>query len=101
MNTILVIGGTSDIRENLVKRFHQIGKQLIVTGRQANKLVEMEKYLPDLKTCTMYMKNLSTTPKDVENHFSKFPEIDTVWINDGTQSSSSIKGASSTSDKDN
>lgn len=99
MNTILVIGGTSGIGENFVKRFHQMGKRLIVTGRRANKLAEMEKSLLGLSTYSMYMTDLSAIPKDVETLFSKFPEIDTVWINGGIQYSSSIKDASTTSDE--
>ena len=99
MKTILVIGGTSGIGENFVKRFHQMGKQLIVTGRRANKLAELEKSLLGLKTYAMNMADLPAIPKDVETLFNMFPDIDTVWINGGIQYSSSIKDASSTSDE--
>ena len=99
IQNILVIGGTSGIGENFVKRFHQMGKQLIVTGRRGRKLAEMETSLPGLKTHSMDMTNLSAIPEDVETLFSKFPEIDTVWINGGIQYSSDVKDAASTSDE--
>lgn len=99
MNTILVIGGTSGIGENFVKRFHQMGKTLIVTGRRTNKLKEMEKSLPGLKTYTMDMTDLSALPKDIETLFSQYPNIDTVWVNGGLQYASSIKDPSSSSDE--
>jgi uncharacterized oxidoreductase len=98
MNTILIIGGTSGIGENFVKRFHKMGKDLIVTGRRANKLQEMEKELPGLKIYTMNMTDFGSTAKDVETLFSRYPNIDTVWINGGLQYASSPKDASSTTD---
>lgn len=99
MNHILVIGGTSGIGENFVKRFHEMGKNLIVTGRRENKLKEMEKSLPGLRTYTMDMTNLSAVPKDIESLFDNYPNIDTVWVNGGLQYAASIKDASSTTDE--
>ena len=98
MNTVLVIGGTSGIGESFVKRFHKMGKDLIVTGRRTNKLKEMESALPGLKTYTMNMTDFASIPKDVETLFSQYPNIDTVWINGGLQYASSPKDASSTTD---
>ena len=99
MNHILVIGGTSGIGENFVKRFHEMGKNLIVTGRRENKLKEMEKSLPGLDTYTMDMTNLSAVPEDIESLFDNYPNIDTVWVNGGLQYAASIKDASSTTDE--
>ena len=99
MNTILIVGGTSGIGENFAKRFHKMGKKVIVTGRRSNRLEEMEKSLPGLSTYTMDMANLSALPKDVENLFSTFADIDTVWINGGIQYASSVKDLSSTTDE--
>jgi uncharacterized oxidoreductase len=99
MKNILVLGGTSGIGEEFVQRFHQMGKKVIVTGRRANKLEEMEQYLPGLSTYVMDMTNFSALPKDVETLFSKYPDIDTVWVNGGIQMVSDIKDASSTTDE--
>jgi NAD(P)-dependent dehydrogenase (short-subunit alcohol dehydrogenase family) len=38
MNTILIIGGTSGLGEGFARRFHGLGKKVIVTGRRAERL---------------------------------------------------------------
>ena len=98
MNIILIIGGTSGIGENFVKRFHQMGKKVIVTGRREQKLAELQKAL-GVETNAFDIGDLASIPDHVEKLFSRFPDIDTVWVNSGIQYSSDIKDVSSTTDE--
>ena len=99
MNTILIIGGTSGIGEHFAKRFHSMGKKVIVTGRRDQRLADMQKSLNGLEVYTMDMADLPSIPSHVEKLFIRFPNIDTVWVNGGIQYSSSIKDLSSTTDE--
>ena len=99
MNTILIIGGTSGIGEACARRFHSMGKQVIITGRRTNRLAELKDSLPKLETYEFDIADLSSIPKHVEKLFDLYPKIDTVWINAGTQYASDIKDFSSTSDE--
>lgn len=50
MNEILIVGGTTGIGEQFARRFHSLGKKVIVTGRNGEKLGNMEKELEGLAT---------------------------------------------------
>lgn len=99
MNTILVIGGTSGIGEAFVKRFHKMGKKVIVTGRREQRLSELQKSLSGLDVYTMDMADLPAIAGHVDTLFSRFPNIDTVWVNGGIQYLSDIKDVSTTTDE--
>lgn len=99
MNRILVIGGTSGIGESFVKRFHKMGKSVIVTGRREQKLKELQESLIGVDVYAMDIGNLRTLPSHVDTIFSRFPDVDTVWVNAGIQYSSDIKDVSTTTDE--
>ena len=98
MNTILVIGGTSGIGEAFAKRFHSMGKKVIVAGRREDKLAGLKKSLSGLETYQMDLGDLSSLPGHVETLFKQHSNIDTVWVNSGVQQTSSIKDINSTTD---
>ncbi|KIV99567.1 uncharacterized protein PV09_08745 [Verruconis gallopava] len=98
MNTILVIGGTSGIGENFARRFHKMGKSVIVTGRREQKLAELKDSMSGLQTYVFDMTDLTAIPAHVEELFTRFPSINTVWINGGIQYSSDVKDLASTTD---
>ena len=50
IHTILIIGGTAGIGEQFARRFHALGKKVIVTGRNQDKLSELAKELTGLET---------------------------------------------------
>jgi short-subunit dehydrogenase involved in D-alanine esterification of teichoic acids len=50
INTILVVGGTAGIGEQLVRRFHALGKKVIVTGRNQTNLDALAQELHGLDT---------------------------------------------------
>lgn len=50
INTLLIIGGTSGIGEAFARRFHRLGKKVIITGRNQEKLGALSRELPGLET---------------------------------------------------
>lgn len=50
IGTILLIGSTSGIGEALTRRFHDMGKKVIVTGRDRAKLAALAAELNSLET---------------------------------------------------
>lgn len=50
MGSILIIGATAGIGEAFTRRFHSLGKTVIATGRNQDKLNAMAKELPGLQT---------------------------------------------------
>ena len=98
IKTILVIGGTSGIGEAFARRFHSLGKKVIITGRRSSRLAEIQKSLPGLETYQMDNNQLKDIPQHIETLFSRY-EIDTVWVNSGIMGQSDIKDPSSTTDE--
>ena len=50
MKCILIIGGTSGIGEAFARRFHAIGKKVVVAGRRAERLKVLANELQGLET---------------------------------------------------
>ncbi|KAK3698390.1 hypothetical protein LTR37_016960 [Vermiconidia calcicola] len=98
MHRILIIGGTSGIGEAFARRFHSMGKKVIITGRRRNRLLELQEALQDVDVYAMDIADLAAIPGHLEKLFSSFPDIDTVWVNAGIQYSSDIKDASTSTD---
>ncbi|KAJ9605676.1 hypothetical protein H2200_009525 [Cladophialophora chaetospira] len=82
---ILVIGGTSGIGEAFARHFHAQGKSVIVTGRRQERLRDLERDLPGVKSRLMDNADLEQMPSLVKDILTEFPDIDTVWINSGIQ----------------
>lgn len=85
MNTILIIGGSGGIGEAFARRFHSMGKKLIVTGRNEKKLNELKASCKGLETYIMNMADFANIPNHIDTLFATYPDIDTVWINGGIQ----------------
>ncbi|KAI0427384.1 hypothetical protein F5Y09DRAFT_350508 [Xylaria sp. FL1042] len=90
INTVLLIGATSGIGEALARRFHGMGRQVIVTGRNSDKLDALAAELEGLKTRQFDMSDLALLPSIVAQILHDYPELDTVFINGGIQKSCNL-----------
>jgi uncharacterized oxidoreductase len=82
-NTILVIGGTSGIGRGLAEAFHDLGNQVIVTGRRPGKLREITASRPDIVCLELDLLDplsLSRLAVDVRG---RFPELNVLIANAG------------------
>ena len=98
MNTVLVVGSTSGIGEAFARRFHSMGKKVIITGRRQDRLDALQAELTGLETYNMDIADLSRLPNHVETLFKEHPAIDTVFFNAGIQYASNVKDMASTTD---
>lgn len=115
MNKILIIGGTAGalifplrygetltepgLGAACAERFHKLGKQLIITGRNESRLAELKQSLPGTETYQLDMTKLATIGKDVVKILEKHADVDTVWINGGIATGFDIKDFNSTEDE--
>lgn len=54
---ILIIGATSGLGEAFARRFHSLGKKVIITGRRQDRLSELQKELSGLETIQVCSSN--------------------------------------------
>ncbi|KAH7382522.1 hypothetical protein DE146DRAFT_623361 [Phaeosphaeria sp. MPI-PUGE-AT-0046c] len=95
VGTILIVGGTAGIGEQLAHRFHSLGKKVIVTGRNQDKLTAMAQELGGLEVRGFDIAELSTLKANVTGLLNDFPDIDTVILNAGIQKSFNLYDPSS------
>ena len=98
MNTILVLGGTGGIGEAFARRWASMGKKVIVTGRRQDRLDALKKEVSAFETYAMDNSDFAALGKHTKAILSKYPDIDTVWVNGGIQYSFSFKEAEKWSD---
>ncbi|KAK4194561.1 putative dehydrogenase [Triangularia verruculosa] len=87
INTILILGAAGGIGEATARRFHSLGKQVIVTGRQqdSEKLEQAARELPGLHYRIWDLTQLDTLQAEVDGILRDFPQLDTVFVNAGIQ----------------
>jgi len=49
ISTVLIIGATSGIGEGYARRFHSMGKKVIITGRRADRLSALKQELTGIE----------------------------------------------------
>ncbi|KAI8946152.1 NAD(P)-binding protein [Xylaria longipes] len=85
IGTILLIGATSGIGGALTRRFHGMGKKVIITGRDKVKLAALAAELNGLETRQLDLADLPSLPATVTQILKDFLTLDTVFINGGIQ----------------
>ncbi|KAF2637142.1 NAD(P)-binding protein [Massarina eburnea CBS 473.64] len=95
INTILIIGGTSGIGEQVARRFHSLGKKVIVTGRNEAKLNSLAKELNGLETRKFDITDFATLPREISEILKAYPTLDSAILNAGIQNSWNLLDATS------
>jgi len=90
INTILIIGGTSGIGEQYARRFHEMGKKVIIAGRNDAKLSALANELSGLETIKWDITDLYGLDSQVKSILEKHPQLDTIFLNAGIQKSFSF-----------
>ncbi|KAF1978307.1 NAD(P)-binding protein [Bimuria novae-zelandiae CBS 107.79] len=90
INTILIVGGTTGIGEQLARRFYGLGKKVIITGRRQSGLAALAQELNGLETRQFDITNFATLPTHAAGILKDFPNLDAVLINAGIQKSFSF-----------
>ncbi|GFF52319.1 uncharacterized oxidoreductase DltE [Aspergillus udagawae] len=83
--TILIIGATSGIGEELARQYHAKGKKVVISGRRTERLGALTAELPGLGSIQMDVKDLAALPGKMDEAFARYPDIDAVIINAGIQ----------------
>ncbi|KAL9619922.1 MAG: hypothetical protein Q9160_005479 [Pyrenula sp. 1 TL-2023] len=85
IQAILLIGGTSGLGEALARRFHALGKTVIVTGRRADRLSALRASLPGLETHEWDISDFTTHDRVTSTILAAHPRLDTVLLMSGIQ----------------
>ncbi|GAB1311026.1 Oxidoreductase DltE [Madurella fahalii] len=87
INTILILGAAGGIGEAMARRFHRMGKKVIVTGREEDreKLTRLAGDLPGLQFRVWDLARLEILQTEVKAILAGFPKLDTVFVNAGIQ----------------
>jgi uncharacterized oxidoreductase len=93
-NTILITGGTSGIGRALAEAFHDRGNRVIITGRRASLLNEIEKQRPGLVGVQLDVNDSVSLGRVVEDIRARFPELNVLIANAGISHSEEMMGSS-------
>lgn len=82
-NTILITGGTSGFGLEFASRLIALGNTVIVTGRNAGRLQEVKKQLPEVHTFQSDVRKAADILALYQNVTSRFPELNILINNAG------------------
>lgn len=90
-NTILITGGGSGIGAGLAKAFHDLGNQVIITGRRQNKLDEVTSANRGMASFTVDMESAESIRAFASAVVKKFPALNVVIHNAGVMTMEDLK----------
>lgn len=82
-NTILITGGGSGIGRGLAEEFHKLGNQVIIAGRDGNKLDETTAANSGMKSFKVDMANYESIQSLAAEVIAQFPQLNAVIHNAG------------------
>jgi len=84
-NTIFITGGTSGIGKGLAEAFHQLGNQVIISGRREDRLRSICDANPGMRHFVMDVTDLTSVRNTAQMIITEFPALNCVFNNSGVQ----------------
>ena len=84
-NTIFITGGTSGIGKGLAEAFHQLGNQVIISGRREDRLRSVCAANAGMRYFVMDVTDLASLRKTAREVIEGFPALNCVFNNSGVQ----------------
>jgi len=84
-NTILITGGTSGIGKGLAEAFHQLGNQVIITGRREDRLKSICAANPGMRSWFQDVTDAASVKSTARQILGAFPALNCVFNNAGMQ----------------
>ncbi len=82
-NTIFITGGTSGIGRAIAEQFHQLGNQVIISGRRKGLLDEVTAANPGMVGIELDIQNPSSITSVAKQLIQDFPKLNVVFNNAG------------------
>jgi uncharacterized oxidoreductase len=84
-NTIFITGGTSGIGKGLAEAFHQLGNQVIISGRREDRLRSVCAANPGMRHFVLDVTDPSSVRNTARKVIDEFPTLNCVFNNSGVQ----------------
>jgi uncharacterized oxidoreductase len=93
-NTILITGGSSGIGRGLAEAFHQLGNQVIISGRRQSALDVVTAAHPGMQAVTFDAADPVAIREFAQTMRKKFPKFNILINNAGIQSPENLQAQS-------
>ncbi len=84
-NTIFITGGTSGIGQGLAESFHQLGNQVIISGRREDRLRSLCAANPGMRYFVLDITDFNSIRNTARKVIKEFPALNCVFNNSGVQ----------------
>lgn len=101
IKTILIVGATSGLGEQFARRFHALGKKVIITGRRADRLSSLKAELgSNVESYQWDITDLGTASSRASDILIEHPDINSVFLVSGVGFSFNFLDAATSTESD-
>lgn len=101
VKTILIVGATAGLGEQFARRFHSLGKKVIITGRRGDRLASLKSELgTKVESYAWDITDFTTLSSRATQILTENPDINSVFLVAGIGSIANFLDASSSTESD-